>query len=103
MTRVSVDIGFFKNELLRMSVRVLRTIELEALQIFKAVVDYGRVASRAFKCYDAVKTARGRVGHQVVSSPQSKTPAFERGELTADLCRTAAPALFGSRIGPSHW
>jgi hypothetical protein len=35
MVRVSIDIVFFKNELLRMSVSVLRTIELEALQIFK--------------------------------------------------------------------
>jgi hypothetical protein len=38
MVRVSIDIVFFKNELLRMSVSVLRTIELEALQIFKAVL-----------------------------------------------------------------
>jgi phospholipid N-methyltransferase len=47
MVRVSIDIVFFKNELLRMSVSVLRTIELEALQIFKAVVDFGgkRVAA----------------------------------------------------------
>jgi hypothetical protein len=37
MMRVSVDITFFKNELLRMSVPVLRTIDLDALQIFKAV------------------------------------------------------------------
>jgi hypothetical protein len=41
MVRVSIDIVFFKNELFRMSVSVLRTIELEALQIFKAVVDFG--------------------------------------------------------------
>jgi hypothetical protein len=47
-----------------MSVHVLRTIELEALQIFKAVVDFGGVnkgccapASGAFKRYDALKTA----------------------------------------------
>jgi hypothetical protein len=67
MMRVSVDIIFFKNELLRMYVRVLRTIELEALQIFKAVVDYGGVTRAATqlhrvpsKRYDAVKTAGGR-------------------------------------------
>ncbi len=35
--RVSIDIAFYKNELLRMSVHVLRTIELGALEIFKAV------------------------------------------------------------------
>ena len=45
--RVSIDIGFYKNELLRMSVSVLRTIELEALQIFKAVVDFGGVTRAA--------------------------------------------------------
>src|SRR5258708_10451032 len=37
MMRVSVDITFFKNEFLRMSVPLLRTIDLDALQIFKAV------------------------------------------------------------------
>jgi hypothetical protein len=41
--RVSIDIVFFKNELLRIPVSVLRRIELEALQIFKAVVDFGGV------------------------------------------------------------
>jgi hypothetical protein len=35
--RVSIDTAFYKNELLRMSVHVLRTIELGALEIFKAV------------------------------------------------------------------
>jgi DNA-binding transcriptional LysR family regulator len=47
MVRVSIDIVFFKNELLRMSVSVLRTIELDALQIFKAVVDFGGVTRAA--------------------------------------------------------
>jgi hypothetical protein len=47
MVRVSIDIVFFKNELLRMSVSVLRTIELEALQIFKALVDFGGVTRAA--------------------------------------------------------
>jgi len=37
MVRVSIDIVFFKNEFLRMSVPLLRTIDLDALQIFKAV------------------------------------------------------------------
>src|SRR6266852_718342 len=97
--RVSIDTAFYKSELLRMSVHVWRTIELDALQIFKAVVDFGGVTRAAahlhrgaFKRYHAVKTAGRRVGHQVVSSPQSKTPAFERGEPIAGLCRTAAPA-----------
>ena len=47
MVRVSIDIAFYKNELLRMSVSVLRTIELDALQIFKAVVDFGGVTRAA--------------------------------------------------------
>jgi len=47
MVRVSIDTVFFKNELLRMSVSVLRTIELEALQIFKAVMDFGGVTRAA--------------------------------------------------------
>jgi len=47
MARVSIDIAFYKNELLRMSVSVLRTIELDALQIFKAVVDFGGVTRAA--------------------------------------------------------
>jgi len=42
MMRVSVDITFFKNELLRMSVPFLRTIDLDALQI------YGQVAAVNF-------------------------------------------------------
>src|SRR6266478_7629930 len=108
--RVSIDTAFYKSELLRMSVHVWRTIELDALQIFKAVVDFRRSnkgccapASGAFKRYHAVKTAGRRVGHQVVSSPQSKTPAFERGEPIAGLCRTAAPAFCRGRIGSSQW
>ena len=47
MVRVSIDTFFDKSELLRMSVHVLRTIELEALQIFKAVVDFGGVTRAA--------------------------------------------------------
>src|SRR5262249_55387751 len=47
MVRVSIDILFFKSELLRMSVSVLRTMELDALQIFKAVVDFGGVTRAA--------------------------------------------------------
>src|SRR6201997_275477 len=47
MMRVAVDITFFKNELFRMSVPLLRTIELDALQIFKAVVDFGGVTRAA--------------------------------------------------------
>jgi len=38
----SVDITFFKNELLRMSVPLLRTIDLDPLQI------YGQVAAVNF-------------------------------------------------------
>jgi DNA-binding transcriptional LysR family regulator len=47
MARVSIDIVFHKSELLRMSVHVLRTIELQALEIFKAVVDCGGVTKAA--------------------------------------------------------
>src|ERR1700740_3275098 len=45
--RVSIDTAFYKIELLRMSVSVLRTIELDALQIFKAVADFGGVTRAA--------------------------------------------------------
>ena len=45
--RVSIDIVFYKNELFRISVHVLRTIELDALEIFKAVVDCGGVTKAA--------------------------------------------------------
>jgi hypothetical protein len=54
MMRVSVDITFFKNELLRMSVPLLRTIDLDALQIFKAVVDFGGVTRAAAQLHPAV-------------------------------------------------
>jgi DNA-binding transcriptional LysR family regulator len=47
MARVSIDTAFYKSELLRMSVHVLRTIELQALEIFKAVVDCGGVTRAA--------------------------------------------------------
>ena len=47
MVRVSIDIVLYKSELLRMSVHVWRTIELDALQIFKAVVDCGGVTRAA--------------------------------------------------------
>ena len=45
--RVSIDTAFYKSELLRMSVHIWRTIELDALQIFKAVVDFGGVTRAA--------------------------------------------------------
>src|SRR5258708_16381119 len=45
--RVSIDTAFYKNELLRMSVHVLRTIELRALEMFTAVVDCGGVIRAA--------------------------------------------------------
>jgi hypothetical protein len=68
-----------------MSVHVLRTIEPDTLEIFKAVVDSGGVTraaaqapSRAFKRHDAIETTGGGVAYQVVSSPESKTPAFDR-------------------------
>jgi hypothetical protein len=54
MVRVSIDTAFYKSELLRMSVHVLRTIELQALEIFKAVVDCGGVTRAT--------NARGMVG-----------------------------------------
>jgi DNA-binding transcriptional LysR family regulator len=47
MGNVSIDIVFFENEFLRMSVPVSRTIDLDALQIFKAVVDFGGVTRAA--------------------------------------------------------
>jgi hypothetical protein len=43
MGKISIDIVFFENEFLRISVPLLRTIDLDALQIFKAVVDFGGV------------------------------------------------------------
>src|SRR6202045_4452560 len=43
MIRVSIDVAFDKSELLRMSIHVLRTIELQALEILKAVADCGVV------------------------------------------------------------
>jgi len=58
MVRVSIDIVFFKNELLRMSVSVLRTIELEALQIFKALVDFGGVTRLLRPCIGCLQTLR---------------------------------------------
>jgi hypothetical protein len=47
MVRVSIDTAFYKIELLRMPVHLLRTIELRALEIFKAVVDCGGVTRAA--------------------------------------------------------
>ena len=47
MVTVSIDTVFYKIELLRMPVHVLRTIELQALEIFKAVVDCGGVTRAA--------------------------------------------------------
>jgi DNA-binding transcriptional LysR family regulator len=70
MVRVSVDIPFFKNELLRMSVRALRTIELEALQIFKAVVDYGGVTRAAAQL------------HRVPSNVTTRLKQLEEGLAT---------------------
>ena len=49
--RVSIDTDFYKSELLRMPVSVLITIELDALQIFKAVVDFGGVTRAALQLH----------------------------------------------------
>jgi hypothetical protein len=97
MVRVSIDIVFYKSELLRMSVSVLRTIELDALQIFKAVVDFGgvtRAAAQLHRVPSNVTTRLKQLEEELGTKlfhRQAKTPAFERGEPIAGLCRTASP------------
>jgi len=110
MVRVSIDIVFFKNELLRMSVSVLRTIELEALQIFKALVDFGGVTRAAAPLHRVPSNVTTRLkqleeglGTKLFHRHSRKLLAFERGEPIAGLCRTAAPAFCRGRIGSSQW
>src|ERR1700722_8856524 len=67
MVRVSIDTAFYKSELIRMSVHVLRTIELEALQIFKAVVDFGGVTRAAAQL------------HRVPSNVTTRLKQLEQG------------------------
>ena len=101
MARISIDIAFYKNELLRMSVSILRTIELDALQIFKAVVDFGGVTRAAAQLHRVPSNVTTRLkqleeglGTKLFHRPQSKAPAFERGAPIAGLGRTVAPAFF---------
>jgi hypothetical protein len=80
MLRVSIDIAFYKNELLRMSVSVLRTIELDALQIFKAVVDFGGVTRAAAQL------------HRVPSNVTTRLKQLEEG-LNKLFHRHSQPAF----------
>jgi DNA-binding transcriptional LysR family regulator len=84
MDGVSVDIVLFENELLRMSVRVLRTIELEALQIFKAVVDYGGITRAAAQL------------HRVPSNVTTRLKQLEEGLGTKLFHRHSRKLLLSS-------
>ena len=91
--RVSVDITFFKNELLRMSVLLLRTIDLEALQIFKAVVDFGGVTRAAAQL------------HRVPSNVTTRLKQLKEGLGTklfhlCSLCHTTASGKCSAIIEP---
>jgi hypothetical protein len=70
--RVSIDTVFYKNELLRTSVHVLRTLELDTLEIFKAVVARtGKTAQReiASDWIEAYKKSAGFVSSLVRIQP----------------------------------
>src|SRR5712672_4167838 len=84
MMRVSVDITFFKIDLLRMPVHLLRTIELEALQIFKAVVDFGGVTRAAAQL------------HRVPSNVTTRLKQLEEGLRTKLFHRHSRELLLSS-------
>jgi DNA-binding transcriptional LysR family regulator len=84
MVRVSIDTVFDKNELLRMSVHVLRTIELDALQIFKAVVDFGGVTRAAAQL------------HRVPSNVTTRLKQLEEGLGTKLFHRHSRKLLLSS-------
>ena len=84
MVRVSIDTAFYKSELLRMSVSVLRTIELDALQIFKAVVDFGGVTRAAAQL------------HRVPSNVTTRLKQLEEGLGTKLFHRHSRKLLLSS-------
>src|SRR6202163_3630356 len=84
MVRVSIDTAFYKSELIRMSVHVLRTIELEALQIFKAVVDFGGVTRAATQL------------HRVPSNVTTRLKQLEEGLGTKLFHRHSRKLLLSS-------
>ena len=84
MVRISIDTAFYKSELLRMSVSVLRTIELEALEIFKAVVDCGGVTRAAAQL------------HRVPSNVTTRLKQLEEGLGTKLFHRHSRKLLLSS-------
>src|SRR5258708_21558044 len=70
MGKVSIDIVFFKNEFLRMSVPLSRTMDLDALQMVKAVVDFGGVTRAAAQL------------HRVPSNVTTRLKQLEEGLCT---------------------
>jgi DNA-binding transcriptional LysR family regulator len=84
MVRVSIAIVLYKSELLRMSVHVLRTIELQALQIFKAVVDFGGVTRAAAQL------------HRVPSNITTRLKQLEEGLGTKLFHRHSRKLLLSS-------
>jgi DNA-binding transcriptional LysR family regulator len=84
VVRVSIDIVFLKNEFLRMSVPLLRTIDLDALQIFKAVVDFGGVTKAAAQL------------HRVPSNVTTRLKQLEEGLGTKLFHRHSRKLLLSS-------
>ena len=82
MVRISIDTAFYKSELLRMSVPVLRTIELQALEIFKAVVDCGGVTRAAAQL------------HRVPSNITTRLKQLEEGWAPSCFIATAESSCF---------
>src|SRR5258708_13023020 len=84
MGKVSIDIVFFKNEFLRMSVPLSRTMDLDALQIFKAVVDFGGVTRAAAQL------------HRVPSNVTTRLKQLEEGLGTKLFHRHSRKLLLSS-------